>query len=235
LRVNGYNANDSGKLVIYNKMRRQHHKNVILERQALHRIGNKMRVVQTTKRIAAARQKTHDLGVLHDKLIVVRSIGILPKEVGALRRIGLRGVNHKQYSHIARRVDSKYVAWWNESLRLRDYPTPAERLEQLLEKPVNRLAANIVSVSKKIKSTLLIDINPISRKKKRLLLEHAAAVKAERKAKHIAQAAKDNKIKQRKLQEDKAKAKVADAAKAKKAKIQRDQKRELRARMNMLR
>ena len=241
LRVNGYNANDSGKLKAFNAMRRAQHKAARAETVALKRIGNNIRSCLDYQRQEHWRLYVSDLGIRSKQLQPARDVGgSLPKEVAVYRKWGMKGFIDKpyltnEYMISSRVINSKYVAWWNESLRLRDYPTPAERLEQLLEKPVNRLAANIVSVSKKIKSTLLIDINPISRKKKRLLLEHAAAVKAERKAKHIAQAAKDNKIKQRKLQEDKAKAKVADAAKAKKAKIQRDQKRELRARMNMLR
>lgn len=205
LRASGYNANDSGALLQYNQAYRAKLKAIRVISNTLKRVGRAMKRTTEFKLAVDARKRTHDLGVRTTRLIQARSIGNMPKEVGFLRRMGARGTHHKQYSHIARRVDSKYVAWWHEELRLRDHPTPDERLEKLLDTPVNKLAYGAVSLGRKINKLLDVDLNPISRKQTRQLQKEKAEIKAKRKAKKI------------------------------KAKTLRDQKRELKKRMSMVR
>lgn len=175
MRSHGYNANDSNKLVTYNKLKRLQLKAVRTETAALNRIGSNIRSSLDNRRKEQYRLYVSDLGIRREKQQAAIDVGgSLPKEVEVYRKWGRQGFIDKPYLTNEyrvtpdRKIDNEYVAWYTEAVRLRDEPTHSERLEKLLEKPVNRMAYGTVQLGKVLKKVLTTDINPytINKKKK---------------------------------------------------------------------
>lgn len=186
LRVSGYNANDSEKLREYNAHSRAKLKLVREETSALRRIGKKNTQCSLNYKRIKYTKYLHKLGVDHAKRQAVRDVGSLVHNRAVIHKWGSRSVIDKQYSKPQRIISPEYVSWWHRELRLRDEPTYAERMEQLLEKPINRAAHKAIELGKKVKKVLYMDINPYTINKRKKAEEAKAARKAAIKAKRQA-------------------------------------------------
>jgi len=210
LRVSGYNANDSELLKQYNGMRRAQLKSVKTEVAAIHRLGTNRKQGSLDYKRKKYEQYLSVLQHNHTRQQAVRDVGNLAKNTAVLRKWGANSTNKVEVNY--RRVINKqylfkpeqttertaYVRWWEQH-------EAQLTMNQLLTKPINRAANSVVKFGKKTKQLLLMEINPIARKRNRILQEEQAKIKAERKAKKI------------------------------KARILRQQKQELKRRMNMVR